>query len=387
LGDEGLARAENFPTAAKLVAAVTGVPVREARARIELGRRLRGTALLGDTLGPEPFPDVSAALAAGVLGVDAAAAITRELDHLRTRGIDPTRIGAAETTLVGLGGQTVGGYCFTADEIARAAVRLRETLDPDGLEPRAERMQELRGMTMSRCRDGMHRGRFTLTPEQAGIWLTASQALTSPHVAPRFAPADGRTDTSADTTAHLAAGTGADTRSSDQANAGTTNSHPHADPATPQPEHPGTGASQCSADGSDYAHHVHPWHTDTHLPGTTDTDNGMLLRHFHHTHLHRSDWKLTMIHGAPHIIPPRWIDTTQTPRPCTQRRTTPPPRHHQITRDHRLNPPPGHRVDAPPTPSVNAPRPTDQPTTRPVRQRTSRPPRQSATRLQCPQLR
>jgi hypothetical protein len=68
-------------------------------------------------------------------------------------------------------------------------------------------------------------------------------------------------------------------------------------------------------------HHVAEWVSADHPPGRTDIDNGVLLCHFHHSHLHGSSWKLLMQGGVPHIVPPRWVDTTQTPIPTTRRRT------------------------------------------------------------------
>ncbi len=68
-------------------------------------------------------------------------------------------------------------------------------------------------------------------------------------------------------------------------------------------------------------HHVDEWMDDDHPPGRTDIDNGVLLCHFHHSHLHRAAWKLIMLNGVPHLVPPRWIDITQTPIPTTRRRT------------------------------------------------------------------
>ncbi|WP_066043065.1 HNH endonuclease signature motif containing protein [Herbiconiux solani] len=68
-------------------------------------------------------------------------------------------------------------------------------------------------------------------------------------------------------------------------------------------------------------HHAEEWVSDDHPPGRTDIDNGVLLCHFHHSHLHRSSWRLTMRAGVPHLIPPRWVDTAQTPIPTTRRRT------------------------------------------------------------------
>ncbi|SDZ16322.1 HNH endonuclease signature motif containing protein [Herbiconiux ginsengi] len=67
-------------------------------------------------------------------------------------------------------------------------------------------------------------------------------------------------------------------------------------------------------------HHVDEWVSDDHPPGRTDIDNGLLLCHFHHSHLHRSAWKLIMLGGVPHRVPPRWIDIEQTPIPTTRRR-------------------------------------------------------------------
>ncbi|MCU1475676.1 MAG: hypothetical protein JWQ64_369 [Subtercola sp.] len=69
------------------------------------------------------------------------------------------------------------------------------------------------------------------------------------------------------------------------------------------------------------SHHTVEWRDEGYLPGRTDTDLGVLVCPFHHRHLHHSRWQLIMINGAPHIIPPPEIDPTQTPRPCTQRRT------------------------------------------------------------------
>ncbi|MCU1476452.1 MAG: hypothetical protein JWQ64_1145 [Subtercola sp.] len=69
------------------------------------------------------------------------------------------------------------------------------------------------------------------------------------------------------------------------------------------------------------SHHTVEWRDKGYLPGRTDTDLGVLVCPFHHRHLHHSRWQLVMLNGVPHIIPPPEIDWTQTPRPCTRRRT------------------------------------------------------------------
>jgi hypothetical protein len=37
------------------------------------------------------------------------------------------------------------------------------------------------------------------------------------------------------------------------------------------------------------------------------------LCHKHHRVIHGSEWTITMIHGQPHFIPPKWVDRTQAP--------------------------------------------------------------------------
>ncbi|PPF90006.1 hypothetical protein C5B96_00480, partial [Subtercola sp. Z020] len=60
------------------------------------------------------------------------------------------------------------------------------------------------------------------------------------------------------------------------------------------------------------SHHVDGWLSDIHPGGVTDIDNGALLCHFHHSHVHKSRWILSMRNGAPHLTPPDTIDWTQT---------------------------------------------------------------------------
>ncbi|SDY52311.1 HNH endonuclease signature motif containing protein [Herbiconiux ginsengi] len=226
LGDEGLSRSENFVSPVKLLAEVTGVSSREAKSRLDLGRRLRAAELLGGLPGPEPFPAVTAALAAGLLPVEAASVITRECIVLAERGVAEASIAEAERALVdaavgrsgsdGAGrdagesdvvgggfagpegavheltmlGRGAGAVVLGVDDVARLAIRVRELLDPDGAAPRDERHQQLRSLTLTRSADGMFRGRLALTPEQGALWVNATQAILSPRVQPRFRSED-----------------------------------------------------------------------------------------------------------------------------------------------------------------------------------------------------
>ncbi|MEO5834022.1 MAG: DUF222 domain-containing protein, partial [Nakamurella sp.] len=60
------------------------------------------------------------------------------------------------------------------------------------------------------------------------------------------------------------------------------------------------------------AHHVEWWARDL---GVTSYGNGVLLCQFHHSTIHRSDWRIVFAtDGVPEFIPPRWIDPQQRPR-------------------------------------------------------------------------
>jgi hypothetical protein len=385
LGDEGLSRSQNFTTPVALVAKVTGASARACKARLELGRKLRGAVLLGGGEGPAPFPVVARVLDEGVLGVEAATAIVGRCNELADRGCSADVVATAEETLVD---QTIACR-LSADETAKLAIHLREVLDPDGAEPRDEVLQMQRSLTIAQSSDGMYRGTFALAPEQGGVWMSSIQAMQSPRVAgPRFVDgdeyviADGRTQAqkNADTVTELIArAAGADDMPRMNGAIATVNVHMTLDDlekgrgvgwidGIDQPVPASTVAQlRCSSpvaatlfgdkgevlyhgktkrlftaaqnralaarDGGCVwpscdrppsfceTHHAKEWVSDDHPPGKTDIDNGVLLCHFHHSHLHKSPWKLTMHDGVPHLIPPRWVDTEQKLIPTTRRRT------------------------------------------------------------------
>jgi hypothetical protein len=392
LGDEGLSRSENFATPVKLVAAVTGASAREARGRLDLGRRLRCAEQLGGVPGALPFPAVTAALEAGELGLECAAIITRECAWLTERGLGAESVAEVEASLVDAAGRTARNAALGPDEVARLAVRVREHLDPDGSEPREEQHGQLRALTLIRSSDGMIRGRIALTPEQGALWISATQAVQSPRVPPRFTTedefvqeqitADTRTgpqrlvDAATELIARAATAPGMQ-----QLSGATTTVNVHVSLADleagcgpgwvdgldePLPmsvverlrchspvavtvfgergevlHHgktrrlfsPAQNRALAARDGGCVwpgcdrppswceTHHAQPWQSPDYAPGRTDLDNGVLLCHFHHAHLHNSSWKLVMLAGVPHVVPPGWIDTDQVPIPVTRRRT------------------------------------------------------------------
>ncbi|WP_291049458.1 HNH endonuclease signature motif containing protein [Herbiconiux sp.] len=395
LGDEGLSRSQNFTSPVKLVSTVTGTSVRESKSRLSLGRKLRGAVLLGGSEGPAPFPIVDRAMDEGVLAVETASIIVTRCAELTERGCSPDVVASAEQTLVD---ETLTKH-LTADQASRLAIHLREVIDPDGAEPRDERLQQQRSLTIGQASDGMIRGRFALTPEQGAVWLASIQAMQSPRVAgspgggPRFlseeefmahtATADIRSQVqkNADTITELIA-RAAGAPDMPRLNGATTTLNVHITLDNIEAGHgvgwidgidepvpastiaqlrcssptavtlfndrgavlyhgkterlftPAQNRALAARDGGCVwpdcdrppsfceTHHADEWVSADHPPGRTDIDNGVLLCHFHHSHLHKSSWKLIMQEGVPHLIPPRWIDIAQTPIPTTRRRTT-----------------------------------------------------------------
>jgi 5-methylcytosine-specific restriction protein A len=57
-------------------------------------------------------------------------------------------------------------------------------------------------------------------------------------------------------------------------------------------------------------HHVIHWVDG----GPTDLDNLIFLCLQHHIMVHQSGWTIQMRNGLPEFIPPKWLDSTQTPR-------------------------------------------------------------------------
>ncbi|PPF90096.1 hypothetical protein C5B96_00350, partial [Subtercola sp. Z020] len=395
-GDEGLSRSQNFATPAKFLAAVTGVSVSTASARVRLAAQVHTTFSVTGLPNPPRFPRVAEALTTGALGVDAAAAITKRLHDVATRTGFTEALEGAEGELVSLAQQTIGGLGYTADDVDALALRAREHLDPDGAEPREADLHDRRYLTLSPHRSGMTKLTGCLPPSSAAILKAALEPFTSPRVVaftdtapdttspdfatapdpaisadPVFADIRTRGQKTADALVQLvsmAAGLPAQPRINGAAP--TVNVHAtlddivagrgvgwvdgltepvphttietllcHADTITTLFGHHGqilqhgktkrlfTPAQNralaardggCIWPGCDAppswceSHHVDGWLSDTHPGGVTDIDNGALLCHFHHSHVHKTRWTLSMRNGTPHLTPPDTIDWTQT---------------------------------------------------------------------------
>jgi hypothetical protein len=111
LGTDGLAHRYGHSKGSSFVEQLTRVAPAEASRRVRLGRAVRPYAALDGSALPADHEVVGQAMAAGVIGVDAAAVIVRCLDQARETAADDA-IRVAETALV------ESARTGSADEIA-----------------------------------------------------------------------------------------------------------------------------------------------------------------------------------------------------------------------------------------------------------------------------
>jgi hypothetical protein len=195
LGAGRLSARKGCRSAAELIERVTQISGGEARRRILVGTATRaGTGLTGQPV-PPPHPHVAAALVAGMVGLDAATTIVRELGRTRTVA-DPALADAAEHALVDQAtgtGDDAPIRC-SADELRVQAQAWALFLDQDGPEPDDERAMRRRSFRRGRARDGLIPITGELIPEVAA----KLRRLLDAHLAPRssggFLTADERAD-------------------------------------------------------------------------------------------------------------------------------------------------------------------------------------------------
>ena len=186
LGTGGLAYRFGHRRGAHLVEQLARVSQAEAVRRVRLGTAVRDrVSLLGEPL-PPAYPVLATALADGSVGVDAAAAITRNLDLATRRHANSTDLAAAEEALVD------AARTDTADCVGVQAFAWREALDPDGAEPREEAIRERRGVWVSRENNGITTVRAYCDATLASLVKAAFSEGTNPDSQPRFLSAEDR---------------------------------------------------------------------------------------------------------------------------------------------------------------------------------------------------
>jgi Domain of unknown function (DUF222)/HNH endonuclease len=169
LGQDGLAKRTGSTGAAMLLTEVGHITAAEAHRLCRVGAATATpVSLLGEHL-PVAFPAVAQALAAGRIPVDAAEAIISNLEQARQNG-HPDDMVIAEEGLVEFAAEQ------PADLVRKLAIRTRDRLDTDGIEPREEQLIAKRGWQRISRRDGMVRYVFDADPLSAGYvdaWMDA----------------------------------------------------------------------------------------------------------------------------------------------------------------------------------------------------------------------
>ncbi|MBZ4486854.1 DUF222 domain-containing protein [Microbacterium sp. cx-55] len=183
-------------TVAELVQRTTRVSGQVARSFVRAANAVAQPVAIttGQAL-PAAFPAMRAALADGVVGVDAVAAVASAIDGA-TR--DASHRHAADEELAasarGIGadrGGMAAGPLPCADELRAQASVWAMYLDPDGAEPADAAAMRRRGLTFGRARDGVIPLRGELLPDVAGQLQRLCDSILNPKnrtAGPSFRP-------------------------------------------------------------------------------------------------------------------------------------------------------------------------------------------------------
>ncbi|WP_181062572.1 HNH endonuclease signature motif containing protein [Pseudoclavibacter sp. RFBG4] len=184
---ETVARKSGFRNLPAMVEQVLAVKPFEAKTLVQLaGATRERMSATGESIPPR-YAEVSKAVGSGVMSVAQAAAITKGLDRTGNR-VDVDELARAEIELV-------ASACGLNPEDEQPAVpKVLEVqaatwvsyLDPDGDEPRADKIAEERGLWFTRRTDGAVSGKFVATPEQGEQLISVFDALLSPRRAVEF---------------------------------------------------------------------------------------------------------------------------------------------------------------------------------------------------------
>ena len=189
-GGEGVAAKHTYQRPSQLIEVITGVSSATAGRLIRVGQRT--TQRVSDAGLPLPplFPFVSEALHEGLIGVETAENITRELTLAAPRA-EVEHLAIAEAALVG---QAVGagwrdGLPLSADLIAIQARQWRDRLDEDGVEPRANKAFKKRDFWISRNGiDGLVKFGGQVTVDVGAKLHALLDAILNPRTESRYLP-------------------------------------------------------------------------------------------------------------------------------------------------------------------------------------------------------
>src|SRR5665647_170120 len=183
LGRAGLAARLGCRNAVELVQRTTGASGPTANRRIRLGAATRTSTSLTGTPVPPRFESVAAALDAGILAFDSAAAIVDTLSPaLRVAGARDVAVAEAALAAEAVAPDPAGGGPVDADSVRLQATVWHSVLDPDGAAP-SERDIERRCLRLLAPRHGVVPVAGMLLPEVAGALQRYADACTNPRTA------------------------------------------------------------------------------------------------------------------------------------------------------------------------------------------------------------
>ena len=188
LGSAGLSVRNGFRKPVPFLEELTRAAQADLLRRVMLGAAIRDrVSLTGEPL-PAEFPFVSAGLATGLVSVEAAATIIRQV-RAGQDGAEATvhRRDAAEQALTELA--AVEG----TDVVAAAARAWRDALDPDGVPPRYDDIVARRGLTKGREHNGITHWGLDTDPLGTALLDAVLEDSTSPGTVPRFLSDHDRT--------------------------------------------------------------------------------------------------------------------------------------------------------------------------------------------------
>jgi hypothetical protein len=187
LGSQGLSARHGQRKPVHFIEQHTRVSQAEASRRIRLGTKIRPRFTLGgEPLVPQ-YPHVAHALTEGLIGAESAAVIIRCLDQAQ-HGSDASieTLEAAELSMIG------HAKTKSADLVSTFSLMWRERLDPDGAQPRYERILEQRSVVVGRERNGVTDVRIKSDPVGRALVTSLLAESTAPGAVPRFLSEDDR---------------------------------------------------------------------------------------------------------------------------------------------------------------------------------------------------
>ncbi|WP_162925015.1 HNH endonuclease signature motif containing protein [Mycetocola zhujimingii] len=189
-GNDGLAVKHNYQRPSHLIEVITGVSSAAASRLIRVGQRTcRRQTDAGFPL-PPLFPVVGEAFRQGLIGVETAEVITRELSLAAPRA-EVEHLTIAERTLVSeaVGAGWRDGLPMSADLVGIQARQWRDRLDEDGIEPNTDKAFQKRDFWIARAaKDGLVKFGGQVTVDVGAKLHALLDAVLNPKTADRYDP-------------------------------------------------------------------------------------------------------------------------------------------------------------------------------------------------------